>query len=108
MACCSESEGRQKRYSSNVFGSRRVADWHLKRDVLPTLQNAVIREGNRDTRRREYCEAMAYAAVYMLGVHRIADSTQRRRQELKLRPPDMPAAKPTTSIAAMARLNMAR
>ena len=54
------------------------------------------------------CEAMAYAAVYMLGVHRIADSTQRRRQELKPRPPDMPAAKPTTSIAAMARLNMAR
>ena len=51
---------------------------------------------------------MAYAAVYMLGVHRIADSTHRRRQELKPRPPDMPAAKPTTSIAAMARLNMAR
>jgi hypothetical protein len=51
---------------------------------------------------------MAYAAAYMLGVHRIADSAQRRRQELKPHQPDMPVAKPTTSIAAMARLNMGR
>jgi hypothetical protein len=51
---------------------------------------------------------MAYAAAYMLGVHRIADSAQRRRHEPKSRPPDMPVAKATTSVAAMARLNMGR
>ena len=54
------------------------------------------------------CEAMAYAAAYMLGVHRISDSAQRRRPEARPRPPEMPVAKATTSVAAMARLNMAR
>ena len=29
------------------------------------------------------CEAVAYAAACMLGVHRISDSAQRRRQEAK-------------------------
>ena len=38
----------------------------------------------------------------MLGVHRVADSAQRRRQKPRPRPPDMPVAKTTTSIAAMA------
>jgi phage terminase large subunit GpA-like protein len=41
-------------------------------------------------------------------VHRIADSARRRRQEAKPREPEMPVAKPTTSVAAMARLNMGR
>jgi hypothetical protein len=50
---------------------------------------------------------MAYAAAYMLGVHRIADSAQRRRHSQN-HAPDMPVAKATTSVAAMARLNMGR
>jgi hypothetical protein len=54
------------------------------------------------------CEAVAYAAACMLGVHRISDSAQRRRQEARPREPDMPVAKATTSVAAMARLNMGR
>ena len=54
------------------------------------------------------CEAMAYAAAYMLGVHRIAGSAQRRRPEAKPPEPDIPVAKATTSVAALARLNVGR
>ena len=55
--------------------------------------------------------AMAYAAAYMLGVQRIADSAQARQPKPKARLQDLeiaPQPTPLTSVAAMARLNMGR
>ena len=57
------------------------------------------------------CEAMAYAAAYMLGVPRIADSAQPRKVKPTKRAPEPEIAVPAktvTSVAAMARLNMGR
>ena len=55
------------------------------------------------------CEAMAYAAAYMLGVHRVADSAQRPKSEPKARATEATQTATTKAvggIAAMARLNM--
>jgi len=95
--------------------------WHLPSDTTEAYCRQIVSEGRvkkpsggylwvQRSRKNHFldCEAMSYAAAYMLGVHRIADSAQRRKPEAKPRQPEMPVAKPTTSIAAMARLNMGR
>jgi hypothetical protein len=53
---------------------------------------------------------MAYAAAYMLGVQRIADTAQPRQPKPKarLQTETVQPVKPVTSVAALARLNMGR
>jgi len=98
--------------------------WHLPQDTTEAYCRQIVSEGRvkkpsggyvwvQRSRENHYldCEALAYAAAYMLGVQRIADSAQRPRSEPKARPAETPgtdAPKATTSIAAMARLNMGR
>ena len=95
--------------------------WHLPSDTTEAYCRQIVSEGRvkkpsggylwvQRSRENHFldCEAMAYGGAYMLGVHRISDSAQRRRQEPKPHQPELPVTKPTTSIAAMARLNMGR
>jgi phage terminase large subunit GpA-like protein len=95
--------------------------WHLPADVTETYCCQIVSEGrvkkpsggytwvqrSRDNHFLD-CEAMAYAAAYMLGVQRIADGAQRRRPEPRRAPPQAVPDKAATSVAAMARLNLGR
>lgn len=98
--------------------------WHLPSDTTEAYCRQIVSEGrvkkpsggyawvqrSRDNHFLD-CEAMAYAAAYMLGVQRIADTAQPRPQRPKIKRQDAdiaPQAKATSSVAAMARLNMGR
>lgn len=97
--------------------------WHLPSDVTEAYCRQIVSEGrvkkpsggytwlqrSRDNHFLD-CEAMAYAAAYMLGVPRIADTAQPRQPKPKSRPQieSLQQVKPVTSVAALARLNMGR
>jgi phage terminase large subunit GpA-like protein len=93
--------------------------WHLPGDVTESYCRQLVSEGRvkkpsggfmwiQRSRENHFldCEAMAYAAAYMLGVHRISDRAQRPRQEPRRVSQETSVAKAPTSVAAMARLNM--
>jgi phage terminase large subunit GpA-like protein len=98
--------------------------WHLPSDTTEAYCRQIVSEGRvkkpsggymwvQRSRENHYldCEAMAYAAAYMLGVHRVADSAQRPKAGPKAQALDVTptaAPKPIGGIAAMARLNMRR
>ena len=98
--------------------------WHLPSDTTEAYCRQIVSEGRvkkpsggyawaQRSRENHFldCEAMAYAAAYMLGVPRIADSAQLRKVKPTKRAPEPEIAvpaKPVTSVAAMARLNMGR
>jgi phage terminase large subunit GpA-like protein len=98
--------------------------WHLPSDTTEAYCRQIVSEGrvkkpsggytwiqrSRDNHFLD-CEAMAYAAAYMLGVQRIADTAQPRKATSRAKPtePNVAVApKPISSVAAMARLNMGR
>jgi phage terminase large subunit GpA-like protein len=93
--------------------------WHLPADVTEAYCRQIVSEGRikkpsggymwvQRSRENHFldCEAMAYAAAYMLGVHRISDRAQRRKPEPKRLTPEKPIANAPTGVAAMARLNI--
>jgi phage terminase large subunit GpA-like protein len=98
--------------------------WHLPSDVTEAYCRQIVSEGRvkkpsggsmwvQRSRENHFldCEAMAYAAAYMLGVQRISDTAQPRhpRPKIRLQETDsVPQPKATSSVAAMARLNMGR
>jgi hypothetical protein len=98
--------------------------WHLPSDATEAYCRQIVSEGRvkkpsggsmwvQRSRENHFldCEAMAYAGAYMLGVQRISDSAQPRHPKPKIRQQEtdsVPQPKATSSVAAMARLNMGR
>lgn len=98
--------------------------WHLPSDTTEAYCRQIVSEGRvkkpsggyiwvQRSRENHFldCEAMAYAAAYMLGVQRIADSAQARQPKPKAIKQDLeisPQPTALTSVAAIARLNMGR
>ena len=97
--------------------------WHLPSDTTEAYCRQIGSEGrvkkpsggytwiqrSRDNHFLD-CEAMAYAAAYMLGVQRIADTAQPRQPKPKSRPQTETVlqVKPVTSVTALLRSTCAK